>query len=52
MDPLTHTLVGATLTRTRLGRTTPLAAAALIVGANLPDVDILSFFGGRELIGK
>lgn len=39
MDPLTHTLVGANLSATRLGEKTRFAAAALVVGANLPDVD-------------
>ncbi len=48
MDPLTHTLVGASLAATRLGRTTRLAAPALVVGANLPDVDVLSYFAGSD----
>jgi inner membrane protein len=47
MDPLTHTLLGATLARTRLGRA-PLAGAACIIGANLPDVDVLAFVGGPD----
>ena len=46
MDPLTHTLVGANLAATRLGRTTRLGAAALVVGANLPDVDAWFYFTG------
>ena len=48
MDPLTHTLVGANLASTRLGTKTPLAAAALIVGANLPDVDSIFYFTGHQ----
>ena len=48
MDPLTHTLVGASLASTRLGRTTRLAAPALVIGANLPDVDVLSYFAGSD----
>jgi inner membrane protein len=48
MDPLTHTLVGAGLARTRLGRLTPLAGAALIIGANLPDVDVVTMAAGRD----
>jgi len=48
MDPLTHTLVGATLAATRLGSTTRRATAALVIGANLPDVDILSYIGGGD----
>jgi inner membrane protein len=48
VDPLTHSLVGAALTRTSLGRTTGLAGAALIVGANLPDIDVVSLFLGSD----
>jgi inner membrane protein len=48
VDPLTHTLVGTALARTRLGRTTGLAGTALALGANLPDVDVLSFVHGSD----
>jgi inner membrane protein len=48
LDPLTHTLVGANLASTRLGDKTPLAAAALIIGANLPDVDAILYFTGHQ----
>src|SRR5688500_11317594 len=48
MDPLTHTLVGANLASTRLGEKTRLAAAALIIGANLPDVDAILYFTGHD----
>ena len=48
MDPLTHTLVGASLAATRLGKRTSGAAAALVVGANLPDVDVLSYVAGSD----
>lgn len=48
MDPLTHTLVGASLATTRLGRMTRLATPALVIGANLPDVDVLSYFRGED----
>jgi inner membrane protein len=48
MDPLTHTLVGASLASTRLGGTTRLAAPALVIGANLPDVDVLSYVRGAD----
>lgn len=41
MDNLTHTLLGAALARTRLGRLSPYATPALVVGANLPDLDVL-----------
>ena len=48
MDPLTHTLLGATLASTRLRDTTRLATAALVVGANLPDVDSIFYFTGHD----
>lgn len=48
MDPLTHTLVGASLASTRLGRTTRLATPALVIGANLPDVDVFSYVRGGD----
>ncbi|MEJ2086434.1 MAG: metal-dependent hydrolase [Acidobacteriota bacterium] len=52
MDPVTHTLVGASLASTSLARKTALAAPALIVGANLPDLDVFSYFlGGDTAIG-
>lgn len=43
MDPACHTLVGATLAETGLKRRTALGAATLIIGANLPDLDILTY---------
>ena len=48
MDPLTHTLVGASLAATRLGEKTRLAAPAMIIGANLPDVDVLAYTRGPD----
>lgn len=39
MDNLTHTLLGAALAEAGLRRTSPLATATLLIGANLPDVD-------------
>lgn len=44
MDNLTHSLVGAVLGQAGLKRTTGLASPALIIGANLPDVDAACFF--------
>ena len=44
MDPLTHTLVGASLAATPLGAKTRRATAALVIGANLPDLDALTYF--------
>jgi inner membrane protein len=48
MDPLTHTLLGATLASTRLRDTTRLATAALVIGANLADVDSILYFTGHD----
>jgi len=44
MDNLTHSLVGAVLGQAGLKRTTGLAMHALIIGANLPDLDAACFF--------
>lgn len=46
MDPIAHTLAGATLAQTGLRKLTPLATPTLIIAANLPDIDgVMSFFG-------
>jgi len=44
MDNICHTLVGAALAETGLRRRTRFATAALILGANLPDIDIPGAF--------
>ena len=44
MDPIAHTFVGLALAATGLRRATPLAATALFMGANAPDVDVFSGF--------
>ena len=53
MDNLTHSLVGALLGQAGLKRKTGLAMPALIIGANLPDVDAACFFwlDGIEHLG-
>jgi len=43
MDPLTHTLAGASLAQTRLGRVA-LGTTTCIIGANLPDLDAITYF--------
>lgn len=48
MDPVTHTLAGATMARAGLDRRTPLATAALLLGANAPDIDIVTAFFRAE----
>jgi inner membrane protein len=44
LDPITHTFTGAALAAAGLRRATPLATAALVMGANAPDVDVLAYF--------
>jgi inner membrane protein len=50
MENFAHTLVGAALARAGLDRKTPLAAPALIVAANLPDIDVLGGFFGQNYL--
>ena len=49
MDNLCHTLVGGALARTGLDRRTPLATATMMIGANFPDIDVVSVLSGTEL---
>jgi len=53
MDNLTHSLVGALLGQAGLKGKTGLAMPALIIGANLPDIDAACFFWleGAEHLG-
>lgn len=53
MDNITHSLVGALIGQAGLKRKTGLAMPALIIGANLPDVDATCFFwlDGQEHLG-
>lgn len=44
MDPLAHTLFGASMAEAGLKRKTALATATLIIGANIPDVDAVAMF--------
>lgn len=48
MDNLCHTLVGAALGEAGLKKRTALAMPALLIGANLPDVDVLAYFWGAD----
>ncbi len=43
MDNVCHTLAGAVLGQAGMKRVTPLAMATLLVGANLPDVDAVTY---------
>ncbi len=49
MDNLTHTMFGAALTKTTLGRYSPLATPMIVVMANLPDLDFVTSLGGNQL---
>lgn len=49
MDNLTHTLVGAALAETGLKRWTPFATATLVIGANFPDLDIITALFGQDV---
>ena len=53
MDNLTHSLIGAALGQVGLKRKTGLAMPALIIAANLPDIDAACFFwlDGTEHLG-
>lgn len=48
MDPIAHTLVGAALAETGLKKLSRYATPTLIIGANLPDVDVLANLWGRD----
>ncbi len=48
MDNLTHSLVGALIGQTGLKRKTGLAMPALIIGANIPDIDAACIVYGVE----
>ena len=47
MDPICHTMFGAALASTGLERKTRFGRATLILGANLPDVDVISYAWGE-----
>jgi inner membrane protein len=48
MDPIAHTFTGAALAAAGLRRATPLATAALLIAANIPDVDIVATLGDEH----
>ncbi len=47
MDPITHTFTGAALAAAGLRRATPLATAALVLGANAPDIDAFALLADQ-----
>ena len=48
MDNLCHTLAGAALAESGLARRTAMGYATLLIAANLPDIDVLSYLHGPE----
>jgi inner membrane protein len=46
VDPICHTLVGAALGQAGLKRHTALAMPTLLIGANLPDIDVAAYLWG------
>jgi inner membrane protein len=48
VDPLAHTLAGALLAKSRLGRAMPLAMPTLVLAANVPDVDVFAYVRGGD----
>jgi inner membrane protein len=48
VDPIAHTFLGGALAAAGLRRVTPLATAALLIGANVADVDVLTAFAGSD----
>lgn len=47
LDNLTHSLVGAAISKAGAERTTPLATATLVLAANAPDFDVLAYTRGE-----
>ena len=47
MDPVTHTLVGATLARSGLRKRTALGTATLLIAVNAPDIDAIAYLWGN-----
>lgn len=49
MDPVAHTLVGATLAETGLRRLTRYGVPTLLIGVNLPDIDAVASVLGSDM---
>src|SRR5690349_581004 len=46
MDNLTHTLFGVAMSKAGLDKVSPRATVTLMLGANLPDVDLVTLWNG------
>ena len=44
MEPVTHLLTGACLSRLGFNRKTALATAAMVIAAEIPDIDVVAYF--------
>jgi inner membrane protein len=49
MDPIAHTLFGAALAESGLKHRSRYATATLLIGANLPDIDVVSGLWGSDV---
>jgi membrane-bound metal-dependent hydrolase YbcI (DUF457 family) len=49
MDPIAHTLVGASLAQTGLKRLSTFGTLTLLLAANAPDIDAFTMFLGRDV---
>jgi len=47
MDNITHTLTGLAISQAAFNRKTRYATLAIVIGANLPDIDLISRFWGN-----
>ena len=51
LEPITHLLTGACLSRAGLNRTTGLATLTVVLAAEAPDLDVVYFFFGGSVTG-
>jgi inner membrane protein len=49
LDNICHTLVGGALARAGFDKRTPLATATMMIGANFPDIDVVSVPFGADI---
>jgi inner membrane protein len=50
LEPVTHFLTGACISRAGLNRTTGLATLTLVLATEAPDLDVLYYFGGSVTV--
>jgi inner membrane protein len=49
MEPVTHFLTGAVLSRAFFNRKTALATVTMVLAAEAPDIDMVAYFGGSDV---